>query len=359
MLLAVVAVWVVGELVALVILSQLEPLPADDIARLYRPHPYRVYMFAARRRSARGHCSINSHGFRGPEIELQKPLGTVRIACLGSSTTFDDTATTDGHTYPAHLERFLREHYVKHGGRPARIEVINAGVPGYTSLESLIYFESKLLDYELDIAIFHHGLDDALFMACFREFAGDYVHARKVFRLPKPHLWERSVLVSLLLPNQRSIANPYRSNRAATLAQLTVADPERLSVDEAEMRRCFRPERLAPFARNVRNFIYVARGHGVAPILSTVVCNPQLGFLADVVGQINTRIREIADSHEVPCVDLAREMAWSAGAFVDDWHLRDCPEGLERKGKIFAEHLIRNRLVDQVLENRRQGEKDR
>src|SRR5436190_13451044 len=37
---------------------------------------------------ARGRISINSLGFRGPEIPLPKPAGTVRLAFLGASTTW-------------------------------------------------------------------------------------------------------------------------------------------------------------------------------------------------------------------------------------------------------------------------------
>jgi len=67
---------------------------------------------------------VNSLGFRGPETTVVKPRETFRIVALGDSVTF-------GHrlhfTYPALLQARL-EH------RPecrARIEVINAGVPGY------------------------------------------------------------------------------------------------------------------------------------------------------------------------------------------------------------------------------------
>jgi len=299
-------------------------------------------------RSATGQLSINSHGFRGPEIELRKQADTVRIACLGDSTTFNDTATTDSHTYPAHLERLLRERYVKGGGRPSQIEVINAGVPGYTSLEALIYFETKLLDYQLDVAIFDLGLNDAVFMTYFREFVSDYTHARKVFEIPRPRLWERSALLSLLLPHRRSIANPHRHSRPATIEDLTLTVPARLHVDEAEQRACFRPERIAIFTRNIRNFVYVARGQGVAPVLTTIAYQPQAGFFAQVIAQINESIRKTAATLSVPCVDLAREMPWSAEAFADACHPRDCPEGLERMGNIFADFLIQQKTVEQA-----------
>jgi len=349
---AVVVVLLALEIAARVVFSLLPPQPADDVALLYRPHPYRVYMLVPGARSVRGNISINSQGFRGREIAPKKPPATIRIACLGGSTTFNNTATTDSHTYPALMERFLRDHYSAQAGGGPRIEVINAGVPGYTSLESLIYFESKLLDYDLDVAVFHHGLNDAVFMTYFRDFASDYTHARKVFFVPPPHLWEHSAFLSLIFPGHRSVGNPYRKNQRGELAQLTLTDPSRLGVSEEEQRRCFKVERIDIFARNVCNFIYVARGQGVEPVLSTVACNPKAGFFAEVVGMINDRIREIARAKSVVLVDFAREMPWNSKAFVDKCHLRDDAEGLERKGKIFARRLIESGLIDRIIEKR-------
>jgi hypothetical protein len=337
------------EIASRLIALLLSPPPGGNILNLYAPHPYRVYALVPHAQNTAGHISVNSHGFRGPEIALRKPPDTVRIACLGDSTTFNDTATTDGRTYPAQLERMLREHSAEAGGRPSRIEVINAGVNGYTSLEALIYFETRLLDYQLDLAIFHLGLNDAVFMTCFRDFASDYTHARKVFDIPKPRLWEHSAFLSLLLPRGRSIANPFRRSPSADATALIVKDAARLRVDEAEQRRCFRPERIAIFERNVRNFVAVARGQGVTPILSTIVCGPQAGFFADVIALLNQNIRRTAALLAVPCVDLAREMPWSAEAFMDAAHPRDCPEGLERMGRIFADFLARQRMVEQAV----------
>jgi len=145
---------------------------------------------------ARSNCfSINSQGARGPEIAEGKSTETIRIVWLGDCTTFGDTATADSGAPPAVLEQSLKQHY---GGR-RHIEVINAGVPGYTSLESLIYFETRLLDYKPNIAIFDLGWNDALFMSCFPDFTSDYTHARRVFEAPSFRLWEASPLLSLVL----------------------------------------------------------------------------------------------------------------------------------------------------------------
>lgn len=68
---------------------------------------------------------VNALQFRGHEVVVPKPAGTVRVVCVGGSTTFDILARTDEATWPAQLERRLR---AKH----PRVEVVNAGVAGYT-----------------------------------------------------------------------------------------------------------------------------------------------------------------------------------------------------------------------------------
>lgn len=344
---ALLGIWLVLELVALGVFRLSKPSPGGDLTSLYEQHPYRVYMLVPGVRSSDGRMSVNSQGFRGHEIALMKAPGVLRIACFGASTTFNDTASTDSHTYPAWMERFLRKHYERDKAIKG-VEVINAGTPGYTSLESLIYLESKVLDYNLDLAVFHHAVNDAIFMTDFRDFASDYVHARKIFYVPKPALWERSAFLSLLIPGRRTLGNPHRVNRNLELAQLTLTDPDRLKITEDEQRRCFKPERIDIFDRNMRNFVYVARGHGVAPVLSTMAYSEKMGFLGEVIGRINDRIRTTAADLDVPCIDYAKQMPWSTEAFADLCHLKDGPNGLERKGKVFAEFLVRNGLLERL-----------
>ena len=48
--------------------------------------------------------NINSHGFRGPEFEVQKPEGTYRVFVIGGSSVYG-AGNTDNTTIPAHLER--------------------------------------------------------------------------------------------------------------------------------------------------------------------------------------------------------------------------------------------------------------
>jgi lysophospholipase L1-like esterase/tetratricopeptide (TPR) repeat protein len=75
-----------------------------------------------------GHYPINAQGYRGPEFERAAPPGTLRIVCLGDSSTFGLTVA-DEDTWPAQLQRILAGLY--EGSR--RVEVVNVGVIGYST----------------------------------------------------------------------------------------------------------------------------------------------------------------------------------------------------------------------------------
>jgi len=99
---------------------------------------------------------VNSLGFRGPEIQVPKPLGTFRIFALGESSTFGwKGARSHEEAWPALLEAKLR---AAHPGRP--IEIVNAGVPGYTSIEQRINFMLRISRLQPDAVLIYHGNND-------------------------------------------------------------------------------------------------------------------------------------------------------------------------------------------------------
>jgi len=70
----------------------------------------------------------------------------VRILAVGDSTTYGSGAA-DAETWPARLQQALDDR------APGRLEVINAGVPGYSAYQGLRYLETRGLDLEPDVVI--------------------------------------------------------------------------------------------------------------------------------------------------------------------------------------------------------------
>lgn len=84
---------------------------------------------------------VNSLGYRGEEFSFQKPSNTVRIIMYGGSVVLD-LASSGYSDWPARVEQIL------HSNGWVQAEVINAGVAGHASFDSLgrLYAEGHLLD---------------------------------------------------------------------------------------------------------------------------------------------------------------------------------------------------------------------
>ena len=77
---------------------------------------------------------INARGFRGPNVTDHPAEGVLRIACFGDSSTFGMGVLYD-QTYTARLEDHLEKMLPG-----ANVEVISAGVIGYTSTQAFNRF---------------------------------------------------------------------------------------------------------------------------------------------------------------------------------------------------------------------------
>ena len=99
--------------------------------------------------------SINSLGFRGREITLPKPKGTIRIAFLGASTTFSAEASSNEATWPHLVVEQLRQR-----SPDKNFDYVNAGVPGYTVRTSLKNLQERVAPLEPDIIIIYHAAND-------------------------------------------------------------------------------------------------------------------------------------------------------------------------------------------------------
>ena len=312
---------------------------------LVRPHPYRLFQYIPGSTSLGRTCYHNSFGLRDRELPAPKPPGTIRLVCLGGSTTYGPWATTNTHTYPAHLERLLRERYAKSS---FAVEVINAGQPLYSSLETLILFQTLLLDFSPDVVILQLSINDAFVGSKFRGFAGDFSRARHTMSPPRPALWEYSPLLTVAFAKVTGPFNPYQPNLSVTLMNLTHNRWEDGLSPAAPAQEERARESADTLERNVLSFIAVARGNGIVPVLATDTY-ARGGDFFDVVGTAcNDRLRAVATSYTVVLVDFARDMPWDSQLFYDTCHLRDAPGTFDRKAGIFADASIRAGVIEQV-----------
>jgi hypothetical protein len=114
----------------------------------------------------------NRLGFRGDDIVIPKPKGVFRIAVLGGSTTYDSEIKDYSQTYPAQLQRLLREK----GYHQA--EVVNAGGPSWTSREQILNYATRVSYLDADLIIDNDGLNDLLYRATWppEQLLSDYTN---------------------------------------------------------------------------------------------------------------------------------------------------------------------------------------
>jgi len=102
--------------------------------------------------------NINNDGFRGLEIQKEKPDDTYRVIMVGGSTIFGFLASPN-HTIPVHLqEKFNQQNLEK------RVEVINSGINAYNSNDELQLIKTKIVQYDPDLVIIYDGSND-IFLA--------------------------------------------------------------------------------------------------------------------------------------------------------------------------------------------------
>jgi lysophospholipase L1-like esterase len=99
--------------------------------------------------------TLNKNGFRGPDFADQKSPSSVRIVLMGDSCTLG-WGVDDRNTYGFHLQRILRNRSHK------SIQIVNAGVLGYTTFQGLHDLKTRILRLQPDIVILSYNWNDHL-----------------------------------------------------------------------------------------------------------------------------------------------------------------------------------------------------
>ncbi len=96
---------------------------------------------------------VNADGYRGERVNIAKPPGTIRILCLGDSTSFGLGVSVE-HSYPYLLQENLCRKYSYR-----KIEVINGAVPSTNSTEAKRRFQVKFMRYSPDIVLWRQSFN--------------------------------------------------------------------------------------------------------------------------------------------------------------------------------------------------------
>jgi lysophospholipase L1-like esterase len=98
-------------------------------------------------------CRTNDLGLRDGRIPIEKPKGELRVLSIGDSTVLGFGVAAES-SFSERLEKKLN------AALPCPVEVINAGVPGYASTQTVLYLESQGIAFEPDVVIFESNFND-------------------------------------------------------------------------------------------------------------------------------------------------------------------------------------------------------
>lgn len=134
--------------------------------RIYRHSPSLLWELSpnlknVREGDGRFRLSTNGHGLRGEDFSVMKEPGELRVMVIGDSAAFG-WPLNDGESFACYLEKELAAGHA--GLRP---RVINAAVPGYSSLQGLVFMGERGWGFAPDVLVvafnndcFHEAMED-------------------------------------------------------------------------------------------------------------------------------------------------------------------------------------------------------
>jgi hypothetical protein len=255
----------------------------------------------------------------------QKPAGTIRVVCLGGSTTADK--------WPPTLELILNEHP---DGRGRKFEVLDFGQNGYSSAHTVVNFFLNAVEFDPDYVILHEGWNDTALRGIGNNVLSDYSNVFKSFEYPdiRDRWLIRSSILYRFLQHRYYGYPPWANIRNA----LDIVPDHPVTFDDLS--------ELIPFRRNLEKILDFSVVRRMRVILATLPhsTDPNVPIAAEAIhiDQCNDVVRDIhAQRGETILVDLDAKMTGHDNPlFVDLGHLT--PEGDRIKAAELAVAILRD-----------------
>jgi hypothetical protein len=320
------------------------------------PGPYPSFRHY-RHMSSPGWFVANSFGWRGPEISLNKPADTIRIAFVGASTTISPYSMPFSH--PEFIGHWLNR-WSAVNGRPYRFEVVNAGRTGIDSHSIAAIVRQELAPVEPDLVVFYEG-------------ANQFWPAREV-RYRFARLYPKPTTTYLMRPGENRSAIVKRTlglvdritgrdgseppKPAMTPTWAGIIDEQNPNPDDPRL-----PMALPAIVPDLDSMQAAIRNAGGELVVSSFLWMVEDGMKLDLRLNMNiydflnrtywpipyAHMRRMADlqnrvfanyarARGLPFIDLAAEFPLDPDLFGDAIHMR--PWGLRLQAWIYLQHLI-------------------
>lgn len=317
--------------------------------------------------------NINSFGFRGEEMTKEKSAGIYRIFILGGSTVLNKTTAFEM-TGPRILEKLLREKYPN-----KKIEVMNAGVDGFTSEHSLIQYLFYIKDFNPDMVVMWHGFNDWYYSCSPQEraygsFKSDYSHFFGADALmvkehfsPQPIIGIKLVtfdfFIKFLQDNWYSdIRNLYLANNSSSGFYTQKTENNQYEMKDFAS--------LPSYTRNLQSLINSVLDDNVILILGNqpylysenldqktlskiyfpvLHCSkdgkyPTISSVINGMTKYNKATKDVAAKNNIPFIDLESQIPKNLEYFTDDVHYTE--KGNEQIGNALSQFIISNSFLE-------------
>ena len=286
---------------------------------LFEPHPYLVGAPIPGATETRGDVtvSINSSGFRGDELGPMPPDSSVVVLALGGSTTFG-TRVDQAHTWPRYLQSALDTSLEETSASARAVEVINAGVPGYTTAENIIQLSLQGVHLRPDLVILFQGIND-LHTANSPDLRSDYANFHGPsqwtnLQLHRLRRGERSAFIA--------IARGARQGIFATPRRGTPTGPRLGEVDE---------QALAIFRENLTTLASICEGRDIACLFVPQVLPEgtrdlwwfrymEADAIRPALDEYNAVMAEVAGEFDLGFAAEVLATEWAKEDFADSQH---------------------------------------
>lgn len=309
----------------------------------------------------------NSLGLRGEEVVVPKPEGEFRIICIGGSTTYTSDVEDYKLSYP-----FLLEENLKNRGFE-NVNVINAGMLSYTTYESLINLQLRLLDLKPDLLIIYHAVNDVharLVWPPEAYKADNSGYRQSIYEQNLTHgssIWTYFNLGRIIQGKWRGhdeLLERKRREGSAPTARFYELRYQRIMktypdgiFKEASVSQILKENKPTHFKRNINYMISLAESEGVGVMLSTFAFCPDtikqsiytFPALNKAIHEHNAVLKEIAAERKVPLFDFGENFPQNREYYSDDIHVVE--KGSRLKSKLFSEFIISNKLLTSKVDS--------
>ncbi|GEM_PF-1956881 len=299
--------------------------------------------------------STNSWGFRGPEFSIAKPAHTLRIVCLGASTT--EGSQSDRETYPRYLQQELSRLFPDQ-----RIEILNAGHHAYKIDDFLEVLKQRILPLQPDVVIFYEAINNIIFP----EYLRNYQSPWQTCQLNSYPSWYRrlythSAIFSMFserlgLNRRKPFPMPHEFNNFSTASATHYKNSLRQMAQEVLKHNTSFV--LTSFVTLAHEGLEVSYGENprVFKELYQVPCPLTAGEIGRIYSHFNQQSREVAQEFNLPYADLAKDFPREVRYFPFDL-VHFSPEGNQILAALLAQFLAKE-VIPEILTKRRANRGD-